>query len=371
MCRYVVRIIPKRCPDVSGISVRMWPKYAGVLRKELKPSYRNDLKLQKRIKYEYENMYKLRDCPQILNVYSYNSEDHSYLMEEADMNLFEYLNKEVDISFEQKMNIVYDILNGMKYAHEHDIIHRDLHLGNILKLNNDFVLSDFGLSKDESIERSLKSSTTEKNNHIFLDPLAIGDFTKLDKKSDIYSLGKMIDYVFNINTSDTEHLFTFIVEKCTSRNKDKRYETVDIILRDIEFKLIEQESRFDRQIILEKIQNGKFDIQINEFVNNLVSKEKICDYLVTNNLRSFGNIIVQFEQVDQIGILQAINYKYAESTGYGQFQNYDIFASIAYFVCINTEENKVYSVAHDILEGCAQYRYTAANYLEKLDKRTL
>ena len=28
VCRYAVRIIPKRCPDVSGISVRMRPKYA-------------------------------------------------------------------------------------------------------------------------------------------------------------------------------------------------------------------------------------------------------------------------------------------------------------------------------------------------------
>jgi hypothetical protein len=28
MCRYDVRIIPKRCPDVSGIGVRMRPKYA-------------------------------------------------------------------------------------------------------------------------------------------------------------------------------------------------------------------------------------------------------------------------------------------------------------------------------------------------------
>ncbi len=28
MCRYAVRIIPKCCPDVAGISVRMRPKYA-------------------------------------------------------------------------------------------------------------------------------------------------------------------------------------------------------------------------------------------------------------------------------------------------------------------------------------------------------
>lgn len=28
MCRYAVRIIPKCCPDIAGISVRMCPKYA-------------------------------------------------------------------------------------------------------------------------------------------------------------------------------------------------------------------------------------------------------------------------------------------------------------------------------------------------------
>jgi len=28
ICRYAVRIIPKRCPDVTGNSVRMLPKYA-------------------------------------------------------------------------------------------------------------------------------------------------------------------------------------------------------------------------------------------------------------------------------------------------------------------------------------------------------
>ncbi|MBU4562953.1 hypothetical protein KKB17_06055 [bacterium] len=31
ICRYAVRIIPKCCPDVTGNSVRMLPKYAIVL----------------------------------------------------------------------------------------------------------------------------------------------------------------------------------------------------------------------------------------------------------------------------------------------------------------------------------------------------
>ena len=114
------------------------------------------------MKYEYENMQKLCGCPQVLNVYSFDPDNFSYLMERAEMNLFEYLSNEVDIPFDVKLKIIIDVLNGMKFAHEQSIIHRDLHLGNVLKIGNDFVISDFGLSKDESIERSLKSSATEK-----------------------------------------------------------------------------------------------------------------------------------------------------------------------------------------------------------------
>lgn len=341
--------------------------HKGVLKKELKPQYYDDSKLQKRMKYEYENMHKLRDCTQILNVHSYDEEEHSYLMEEADMNLFEYLNAEVDILFEKKIKIIYDILNGMKYAHNLSIIHRDLHLGNILKIGNDFLICDFGLSKDESIERSLKSSATEKNNHIFVDPLAIGDFTKLDKKSDIYSLGKLIDYIFTVQTSDSEHLFTFVVEKCSSRNKDKRYNTVEEILKDIEFKLKEQDSIVDKNKILEKIKNGILDVQVNELISNLVDNDRMCDYLVKHNLYSFGNIIIQLEQVDQISILNTINMNFEKSTGYGQFQNYDVFADIARFVCLNTLENRIYEIAYNILEGCATYRFSAKNYLDSLE----
>ena len=343
----------------------------GILRKELNPIYSNNPDFQRRMKYEFENMYKLRECPQVLNVFSYDSHNFSYLMERADKNLFEYLNKEIDISFEQKMKIIYDVLNGMKYAHEHNIIHRDLHLGNVLKLGNDFVLCDFGLSKDESIERSLKSTATVKNNHLFVDPLAIGDFTKLDKKSDIYSLGKLIDYVFTSGSSDSEHLLTFIVEKCTSRNKFKRYDTVDEILNDLEFKLNQRNNEFDKKVVLEKIQNAILDMQVTEFINSLVQTDRICDYIIENNLRSFGKVILQFEQVDQIEILQAIDSKYVESTGYGQFQNYDIFTNIAYFICKNIEEGNTYSIAYNILSGCAQYRYSAVDYLEIIDKKKL
>lgn len=134
----------------------------GILRKELREIYINDEKLRKRMVYEYENMKKLTGCPQILNVFDFNEGTCSYLMEQADENLASYLQNEMDIPLENRLKIINDILSGMKHAHDNSIIHRDLHLGNILRIGNDFVICDFGLSKDLSILRSMKSSYTQK-----------------------------------------------------------------------------------------------------------------------------------------------------------------------------------------------------------------
>lgn len=41
----------------------------GIIRKELREVYSADAKLQKRMRYEFENMKKLASCPQILNVF--------------------------------------------------------------------------------------------------------------------------------------------------------------------------------------------------------------------------------------------------------------------------------------------------------------
>lgn len=72
----------------------------GILRKELQTAYKDDPKLQKRMRYEFENMTKLSGCPQILNVFDYDEVTHSYLMEQAEMNLAAYLQGEIDPPFE-------------------------------------------------------------------------------------------------------------------------------------------------------------------------------------------------------------------------------------------------------------------------------
>jgi len=338
----------------------------GILRKELRDIYKNDPKLQKRMRYEYENMEKLSGCPQILNVFGYDDENHSYLMEQGDMNLAMYLQEEIDLSFEERLKIVMDVLRGMSYAHSHSIIHRDLHLGNVLKIRNDYVICDFGLSKDLSIERSMKTSYTQKNNHIFVDPLALTDFTLLDKKSDIYSIGKMMDYIFSYNASNVNHIFKTIVERCICRDKALRYDTVDQIIVDMEMTLNSQSEEDKKKSTINKILNSQYDVQVHEYIMGLVASDRLSKFIVANRISSFWKLILRFETVYQIQILKSIEEGFADATGYGGWGNYDIFATIAYNLCLYLKEIEPRNIAKHILEKCATIRYRAKDLLDRL-----
>ena len=338
----------------------------GILRKELKPEYKNDEKLQKRMKYEFENMKKLSGCPQILNVFDFNIENYSYLMEQADTNLLTYLSNEIELSFEEKVKVIIDILEGMNYAHKNSIIHRDLHLGNVLKIGNDFVICDFGLSKDTSIIRSLKTSYTEKNNHIFVDPLAISDFRELDMKSDIYSIGKIIYYIFTYNAQKYNHPFKSIVERCISRDKKNRYNSIEDILSEIDFTLKYQEEKEEKAEIINKILNNQYNSRVHEYLIDLVASDNLSKFIVTHQLYSFGKLIEQFESVYQTQMLCSIENGFSNATGYGGWGNYDIFAQIAYYLYINLQDLQHKKIARSILEDCAKIRYFAQNLLEQL-----
>lgn len=220
-------------------------------------------------------------------MFDYDAEAHAYYTEKADMNLVAYLEGEVELTFEERLKIVRDILKGMEFAHEKDIIHRDLHLGNVLKIWNDFVICDFGLSKDVSTIRSMKSSYTQKNDHLFVDPVGLTDFTLLDHKSDIYSIGKMMDYIFTYNASTTNHIFKAVLERCICRDKALRYDSVTEIIKDIEDILKAQTVEDDRMSLIQKIRNNQYDVLVHDYIIKLVASGQLSKFIVANKLSAF------------------------------------------------------------------------------------
>ncbi|RGB31427.1 hypothetical protein C1646_764117 [Rhizophagus diaphanus] len=66
-----------------------------------------------------------------------------------DGSLRNYLDKEYNkLKWNKKIDYMYDIIIGLERIHEKELIHRDLHIGNILKLKYDTTITDLGLSPE-------------------------------------------------------------------------------------------------------------------------------------------------------------------------------------------------------------------------------
>jgi len=335
-------------------------------KKQLKDIYKSEeTSWVKRFKYEYENMLKLSESPYVLKVFDYDDSNDSYLMEKCDCNLDDYIKQNPAISDEKILEFIFELILGMQDVHHAGIIHRDLHLGNILIKDDHIVLSDFGLSKDTMINHSLKSTSTPKNSHYFMDPIGFSSFTSLDKLSDIFSVGKIIDYI----TTDRRlnEKLSYVISKSTNRDKNKRYQSFANFLTDIEssVKDITYEDKLER--IETNIQKGLISPDVENFIKELSKQEQLSAYIVSKQLYHFWKLLLEFSEVDQIALLNSIEETYSNATGYGHFENYDLFGSIMYNLIRKTDKVRVRKIAYTILEGCSKYRYKANDYLKEID----
>lgn len=152
-----------------------------------------------------------------------NNNDNNYLkmnlyvqMELMNMNLKEYLSKYI-ISNENKNFLIDNILLGIQYLHNNDIIHCDLHPKNILlNIQNDKIrdikIADFGLVIKKNTKDALKNSY---GSPVYRPP----DEESYTEQYDIYSLGVIF---FEIT-----HLFNTDMEKYIEIDKLKNNEYYD------------------------------------------------------------------------------------------------------------------------------------------------
>ncbi|RIB07274.1 kinase-like domain-containing protein [Gigaspora rosea] len=113
-------------------------------------------------------------------------------------NLREYLVKKqkdgiYKILWNEIIRIAIEITHGLKYLHNENIVHRDLHSMNILIHDGSALISDFGLSKKLRDSISTLSSGT-KGMPAYIEPECLLQNVKkikLDKKTDFYSLGAL------------------------------------------------------------------------------------------------------------------------------------------------------------------------------------
>lgn len=155
--------------------------------------------------------------------------------------------QEVNINLEinDKVNISRMIMAGLAHIHSNDQIHRDIKPPNILRFHTlegayYYAISDFGLVANRNIQDTtmLTTVTTPMGTPSYMSPECYLDARSASDKSDIYSLGVVLKFIFDGNVGlpcrerSSESDIGAIVTKCTKDRPEERYDSVAELIID-------------------------------------------------------------------------------------------------------------------------------------------
>ncbi|CAG8800402.1 17788_t:CDS:2 [Dentiscutata erythropus] len=161
---------------------------------------------------------------------SINKEIFFLVLEYADCgNLRDYLILHNDLNWKQKINIARQVTCGLYFLHDNEILHRDLHTGNlVIKSDRNsedgirVLITDFGLSK--VVPRQSVSSQGIKGCIQFMDPVLLNELNAkygevYGYSSDIYSLGMIMWVVSNNGLLTDDNLTTAYINIVKGRRE--------------------------------------------------------------------------------------------------------------------------------------------------------
>ncbi|MGO4185281.1 protein kinase [Paenibacillus sp. TAF43_2] len=268
--------------------------------KQLKREYWSDTEMLHRFKREYEIMKRYNASDRTISVWNYKKEKLSFEMEYADKTLKEYIDEHYHVmNLEWQEHLCEEIILSLNELHP-ETIHRDLSYNNVLMVKNKPKLADFGLGKDTTRDYSYKTITERGvGTAHFTDPIQLNNIKDACIQTDIYSLGKIIDFVFCGSVVSREHKYSAIVTKATNKDLSKRYSTVGE-LYDAFVSLKNTPINYNpvdelRQMVREKkISSEKiYSILTRRNVGAIVTELIIADYAAS--LEIFEVFVMQYE----------------------------------------------------------------------------
>ena len=162
--------------------------------------------------------------PHIIHVYTYEASTPvgpAIIMEYVDgCTLTEYLAERPDTMARQR--VFEQLLSATAYLHKAGVLHNDLKPDNILitRTNHDVRLIDFGFSDDDSHDRLRALGGTRA----YASPELAAQAHGIDTRSDIYSLGRIMQQLFPSR-------YKRIAGRCTHPKCERRYADVDRLAR--------------------------------------------------------------------------------------------------------------------------------------------
>lgn len=102
----------------------------------------------------------------------------------------------------------------MSLVHQRDVLHRDLSPTNVFFVNGIIKIADFGLGKNLNTLTSHQTMDTSSFGQLFYcAPEQLTLLKDADKRSDVYSLGRIINFVMTKNPYIFLIRFVLLVKK--------------------------------------------------------------------------------------------------------------------------------------------------------------
>lgn len=208
-------------------------------RKTLKKEHRNNLDYVERFRREVDILKTLQGNHHIIRLLDYNTSSSDselwYDAEQADMNLYKfYRAKNQVLADDDRLAIFDQILYAIEFAHKQKIIHRDLSPNNVLvwdTIASPLVkVADFGLGRvQDQLEQFTKSAIRDYGQILYVAPEQKDKLSSSTYKSDIFSLGKLLSFVWtgkDPNSQDQNSPFAELINKATCTDPEDRYSDI-------------------------------------------------------------------------------------------------------------------------------------------------
>ncbi len=159
----------------------------------------------------------------IVQVYDHFKEGPNYYIVEEyvdGVSLDALIRKERYLGNDAAMLIFYEVCRGLKFAHDRQVIHRDIKPGNILISGHGEVkLADFGIATSaDEMDDGLTKDGTMLGTPAYVPPEQIEDARNVDRRADIYSVGVVL---YEMLTGKTPYPGSFTAETIRLIHKGK------------------------------------------------------------------------------------------------------------------------------------------------------
>lgn len=289
-------------------------------------------------------------------------------MESADYTLDDYF-KSVIVTDEMRISFIRQILHIMTEVHKKDIIHRDLSPNNIFIIGGALKIADFGLGKDLNVFTSHQTiHTNAVGQYFYCAPEQFMLLKDGDKRSDVYSLCRIINFIMTEKPNDSHHIFRNIAEKATNNDAAYRYADAWQLSVYFEKSISFHQNLINEESIFKKMAHGVFDESVEDYVYEQ-SGDKLAR-MILDEKSGVSNILIRFMKCDDVyaqHIIQSIDSNY-QTVCSKSFAAYDPFATFAYRVLKTDFSFVVKETAATILRYIATdaNRFSAQHLIQEL-----